>query len=159
MNCVKFIGARAARETGLTEDALTYVLDTDQPPARFSSDLSRGIHEGWTVTHAALQVAFHLGFADVVLIGRDHRYSFAGPPNAPSTMNGADPNHFHDRYFGHGSEWDNPDLVQSEVSYRSALEAFRRAGRRVTDATLDGACTVFPKTDYRSLFLQRRLPQ
>ena len=151
MNCVKLIGARAAREAGLQEDALTYVVDTDQPPARFSTDLTLGLHEGWTVTHAALQLAYYLGFAEVILIGLDHRYSFEGQPNEARTMSGADPNHFSDRYFGYGQAWDNPDLEQSEESYRSALKAFRSDGREVRDATLDGACTIFPKVDYRDV--------
>lgn len=159
MNCVKFIGLRAARETGILEDALTYILNTDAPPARFSTDLSLGIHEGWTVTHAALQVAFHLGFSEAVLVGMDHRYTFTGAPNTSQTMHSADPNHFSDRYFGYGAEWDNPDLVQSEISYRSALAAYRQAGRRVIDATVDGACTVFPRVDYRSLFSESQARQ
>jgi len=152
LNCVKFIGLRAAREAGLEENALTHLVDTDNPPARFSTDLSRGMHEGWTVTHAALQAAYHLGFAEVVLIGMDHRYDFEGKPNEERRMTGADPNHFSEHYFGHGQTWDNPDLQQSETSYRSALEAFQRDGRRVLDATLDGACTIFPKADHRQLF-------
>jgi len=152
LNCVKFIGGRAAREAATGEDALTYVLDTDNAPQRFCSDLTCGMHEGWTVTHAALQVAYFLGFSDVVLIGLDHRYSYQGPPNEASVLHGADPNHFSDRYFGYGQSWDNPDLERSEESYRAALEAFSRDGRRVRDATVDGACGVFPKADYRQVF-------
>jgi hypothetical protein len=151
LRCVKFIGARAARETGMTEDALTYVVAADGAP-RFSTDLTQGMHEGWTVTHAALQAAYHLGYSDVVLIGLDHRYSFQGRPNEARVMEGADPNHFSARYFGHGQSWDNPDLARSEESYRIALEAYRRDGRTVRDATVGGACPVFPKADYRQLF-------
>jgi hypothetical protein len=152
LNCVKFIGAAAARGAGLVEDALTYAVNTDSAE-RFSTDLARGMHEGWTVTHAALQVAYHLGFADVILIGLDHRYSYQGKPNETRVMQGADPNHFTDRYFGYGQTWDNPDLERSEESYRAALAAFRQDGRLVQDATVDGACMVFPKADYRQVFL------
>jgi hypothetical protein len=157
MNCVKFIGARAARASGLDEDALTYIVDTDSPPARFSTDLSLGLHEGWTVTHAALQVAYHLGFADVVLIGLDHRYRFEGRPNESRRLEGADPNHFSEQYFGFGQNWDNPDLAESEASYRQALAAFVADGRRVRDATVDGACTVFPKADFEQIFSRDRV--
>ena len=152
LNCVKFVGTRAARAVGQREDALTYLVDTDHPPARFSTDLSDGLHEGWTVTHAALQVAFHLGFVEVILIGLDHRYVFDGLPNEARQMEGADPNHFAPAYFGYGQNWDNPDLVQSEASYRAARLAFESAGRRVLDATLDGSCNVFQKVNYRDVF-------
>lgn len=152
LNCVRFLGAQAALAAGLRPSALTHLVDTARPPARFSTDISLGMHEGWTVTHAALQVAYHLGYADVVLIGLDHRYRFDGLPNESHVLEGPDPNHFSEQYFGFGQRWDNPDLAESEVSYRAALEAFAADGRRVRDATVDGACTVFPKVDFNSLF-------
>jgi Protein of unknown function DUF115 len=152
LNCVKLVSTRAAEAAGLQEDALTYLVRTDNPPARFSTDLTQGLHEGWTVTHAALQLAYHLGFDDVVLIGLDHRYAFDGQPNESRVMDGDDPNHFSGAYFGHGQNWDNPDLAESEQSYRAALEAYRQSGRSLRDATVQGACTVFPKADYRRVF-------
>lgn len=149
MRCLKLLGCHAVA-AGLRADALTCILDTENPPARFSRNLADGVHEGWTVTHVALQVAFHLGFSEVVLIGLDHRYQFEGAPNAISVMNGADPNHFSPDYFG-GQRWDNPDLMRSEESYREARAAFESVGARVVDATLDGACPVFERVDYRRL--------
>jgi hypothetical protein len=151
LNCVKFLGEHA-QSAGLVEDALTYVVRPAQRELGFSTDLAQGMLEGWTVTFAALQVAYHLGFDEVALIGLDHRYRFEGLPNETRVMHGPDPNHFSDQYFAAGQAWDNPDLARSEQSYRRALEAFERAGRRVLDATLGGACTVFPKVDYKTIF-------
>ena len=54
-------------------------------------------------------------------------------------------------YFA-GAQWDNPDLARSEESYRIAREAFEEDGRRIIDATVNGACEVFEKQDYRELF-------
>lgn len=147
LRCLKLLGSHAMA-VGLKEDALTCFLDTERPPARFSRDLAEGVHEGWTVTHVALQVAFHLGFSEVVLIGLDHSYQFKGAPNATSLLEGDDPNHFCTDYFG-GQRWDNPDLARSEESYREARAAFESKGARVLDATLDGACPVFERVDYR----------
>jgi hypothetical protein len=150
LNCVKFLG-QTAPQAGLEEDALTYVVGPGPADEPFCHDLARGMHEGWTVTFAALQVAYHLGFAEVVLIGLDHRYTFEGPPNASRVMQGPDPNHFSEHYFGHGQRWDNPDLAHSESSYRLARSAFEADGRRIVDATVDGACTIFPKVRYQDL--------
>lgn len=150
MNCVKFISERNA---GIVpEDALTYHIDTVNPPARFCRDIARGVHEGWTVSYAALQIAFYLGFHEVIIVGMDHRYEYTGQPNDPCRLNGADPNHFSPDYFGGGQTWDNPDLLNSEESYRIARKEFEKAGRRIIDATVDGACNVFPKMEYRQLF-------
>jgi hypothetical protein len=151
LNCVKLLGAYALA-AGLNEDALTYIVPPAPDSLGFSTDLAQGMLEGWTVTYAALQVAYHLGFDEVVLIGLDHRYAFEGQPNETRVMSGPDPNHFSDHYFAPGQAWDNPDLARSEQSYRLARRAFEAAGRRVLDATLDGACTVFPKLDYKTLF-------
>lgn len=148
--CVKFVSDRSAGL--LPEDALTYHLNTTRAPARFCHDIAKGVHEGWTVTYAALQVARYLGFREVVLVGLDHRYQYTGEPNQLHRLDGADPNHFSPDYFGNGQHWNNPDLAHSEESYRIARAEFEKEGRRIIDATVDGACTVFEKADYKELF-------
>ena len=150
LNCVKFIGNVAA-DNLVRESALTYLVDTTNPPARFSTNISNGIHEGWTVTYAALQIAYFLGFKQVIIIGLDHRYKFEGKPNEAHNMEGDDPNHFDRSYFA-GRSWDNPDLAKSEESYRIARKEFEADGRQILDATVDGACDVFEKVNYQSLF-------
>ena len=150
LNCVKFISGRSAQL--VPENALTYHINTDNPPTRFCSDITQGVHEGWTVTYAALQVAYYLGFREVVIVGMDHRYEYTGKPNEAQRLDGSDPNHFSPDYFGGGQTWDNPDLVNSEESYRVARAEFEKAGRRIIDATCDGACTIFEKADYRQIF-------
>lgn len=151
INAVKFIGNRGNQGL-LNEDALTYLINTQAPTARFCTDITECVHEGWTVTHAALQIAFYLGFSTVYIIGMDHHYTYSGSPNESQILTGEDPNHFSGEYFGHGQEWDNPDLKNSEESYRIAREIYERNGRRIIDATLNGACDVFEKQDYKVLF-------
>lgn len=150
MNCVKFISKRG--KDLIPENALTHHIDTQNPPARFCHDIAQGVHEGWTVTYAALQIAYYLGFKEVIIIGMDHRYEYTGLPNETRKLNGPDPNHFSPDYFGGGQTWDNPDLAHSEESYRIARAEFEKDGRRIIDATLDGACTIFEKMDYRKIF-------
>jgi len=149
LNCVKFIGHRGAEI--IPENALTYHIGTGNPSARFCHDISQGVHEGWTVTYATLQVAYHLGFKEVVIIGMDHRYQYSGAPNEAHKLEGTDPNHFSPDYFA-GQIWDNLDLGHSEESYHIARAEFEKDGRRIIDVTLDGACTVFEKADYRKVF-------
>ncbi len=151
MNCVRFIDSRAYKLKLLPESALTCFIQekTDRP---FSTDLAMGYHQGCTVTHAALQVAYHLGIQTVILIGLDHRYEYQGRPGDESVLNGPDPNHFCENYFGHGQKWDNPELANSEFFYTSARQTFEADGRRIIDATLGGACPVFEKQDYKEIF-------
>lgn len=156
MSCTKFVSNH--RPDLYRDDALTHVLDTHDPPAAFCTDITAGLHEGWTVTFAALQVAWFLGFTQVVIIGMDHRYAFSGEPNAAATLEGDDPNHFHPAYFGRGQQWDNPDLENSERSYRLARAVYEAGGREIIDATVGGACAVFAKADFHSVIASSMVP-
>lgn len=149
MSCIKFVGARAAGQ--MPQDAFTYHLPLLEPPTVFSPDIAKGVREGGTVTHVALQIAYYMGFASVVIIGMDHRYDFAGKPHQVRHHDGPDLNHFSPEYFA-GKDWMNPDLARSETSYTAARRVFEAAGRQIIDATVDGACTVFAKQDYRAVF-------
>jgi hypothetical protein len=145
---IKFIGARAAGS--LPEDVLTHHIGILNPPVQFSGDLTRGVREGGTVTFVALQIAFYMGFSEVVIVGMDHRYRFEGAPHEAHHLIGPDVNHFSPDYFS-GHVWDNPDLARSEASYAEARRIFEAAGRRIIDATVGGACKVFEKADYGTI--------
>jgi len=128
-------------------------VDTDFTGTEdFSRNASGRIFEGFTVTYVALQLAFHMGFSEVILIGVDHNFTTQGPANQAVVSQGDDPNHFSPNYFGAGFKWQLPDLEGSERAYRLARHAYDSDGRRVRDATVDGKLTIFPKVDYNSLF-------
>ena len=147
----RFLTWRARR--WLRGDPGAIFLDTDYTGApTFSRDVRGRVFEGSTVTYVALQLAFHMGFAEVVLVGVDHRFQQQGPANATVVSEGEDRDHFHPAYFGKGFRWQLPDLEASEAAYRMAREAYEQDGRRVVDATVDGNLTVFPKVAYASLF-------
>jgi hypothetical protein len=121
------------------------------PRFTFSEDLAAGAWEGATVTYMAMQVAFHLGFREVVLIGVDHRFATVGPANDLVTSQGDDPNHFDPNYFGRGVKWQLPDLEMSERAYRIARDRFAANGRSIVDATVGGSLAVFPRVDFDSV--------
>ena len=130
-----------------------YFLDTDYlDPADFAQDIRGRVFEGSTVTYVALQIAYYMGFGEVILIGVDHSFTSKGRPNETVVSEGDDPNHFSSEYFGKGFTWQLPDLDASEQAYRLAKAAFEMDGRRVLDATVDGKLKVFEKVDYQSLF-------
>lgn len=146
----KFISWRSRNLIQPTPD-LAFLHTTYTGP-KFSSDVRGRVWEGGTVTYVALQLAFHMGFSQVILIGVDHNYSTQGTPNTTVVSQGDDPNHFHHGYFGKGFRWQLPDLGTSERSYHMARQAYEQAGRQVLDATIGGKLTVFEKVDYSSLW-------
>jgi hypothetical protein len=118
----------------------------------FSRDVRWRVWEGATVTYVTMQLAFHMGISEVILIGVDHNYDTKGKPNTTITSTGDDPNHFDARYFGAGFRWQLPDLETSELAYHMARKSYEGAGRRIVDATVGGKLTIFEKVDYNSLF-------
>ena len=142
LNCVRFLKDMPSANP-LPESALTYLLHS-RAEDRFHPDVSNGFFEGYTVTFAALQLAYFMGFSTVAIVGMDHRYRYTGLPNEPHTLQGLDNNHFDPSYFS-GQTWDNPDLANSERFYAMARTAFEADGRRILDCTVGGACLVFEK--------------
>jgi hypothetical protein len=147
----KFITWRSNRHFHSFPADMIFLYTTYTGP-KFAYDMTGRVWEGATVTNVALQLAFYMGFQQVILIGVDHNFADKGQANKTVVSQGDDPNHFSANYFGKGFRWQLPDLDTSEVGYALAREAFRRAGRQVLDATAGGKLTVFPKVDYNSLF-------
>jgi hypothetical protein len=147
----KFLTWRARRWFG-TDPRITY-LDTDFTGEEdFCRDITGRIYEGFTVTYVALQLAYHMGFDQVILIGVDHNFVTQGTANQAIVSQGDDPNHFAPNYFGKGFKWQLPDLQGSERAYTMAHEAYTKDGRQVVDASIGGKLSIFPKVDYYSLF-------
>lgn len=119
----------------------------------FQYDLTRSMVVGGTVTFVALQLAYYMGFQEVILVGLDHNYAEKGLPSGLEKRNSEqDQSHFHPQYFPKGSKWQLPDILRSEVDFRLARKAFEADGRKIYDATIGGKCEVFEKIKYLSLF-------
>ncbi len=140
------------RNVQFSPSTLPTFLYTAYDSPGFSRDVRGRIWEGATVTYVTMQLAFHMGITEAILIGVDHNYNTKGKPNTTVTSDGDDPNHFNPAYFGKGFRWQLPDLETSEIAYRMARKAYEQAGRRIIDATVGGKLTIFEKVDYNSLF-------
>ena len=132
-------------------DNLSYLYTSYDLP-RFSGNAAGRLWEGATVTFVAMQLAYYMGFKQVVIIGVDHSFASQGKPNTTVVSQGDDPNHFNPGYFGKGFRWQLPDLQTSEIAYTLAREAYRKDKREIIDATVEGKLTIFPKVNYESLF-------
>jgi hypothetical protein len=150
----KFLAWRSHRyfPKNLHSSDVPTFLYTSYTGPRFSTDVRGRVWEGATVTNMALQLAYHMGFQQVILIGVDHNFTSKGEANKIVISQGDDPNHVSPNYFGKGIKWQLPDLDTSEIGYALARNAYQKAGREVLDATVGGKLTIFPKVDYNSLF-------
>jgi len=122
---------------------------------RFSTDASKRIYCGQSVTIINLQLAYHLGFSKIYLVGMDFSYNI--PDSAK--VNGLeiestedDVNHFHPDYFGAGKKWHDPQLDKVLLSYKQSKLMFEAAGRKIVNATKGGNLNIFERVDFDSLF-------
>ena len=126
----------------------------------FTENLVRRVGVGGSVTYVCLQLAYHMGFDEVYMIGFDHNYVI--PESAKITNKNDhsfditstedDVNHFNKDYFGKGYRWHDPNVERMEVGFRKADEMFKADGRKVYNATLGGKLEAFERVNYRSLF-------
>lgn len=114
-------------------------------PGKFAKDCSMSLFQGHTVTYVAMQLAYHMGFSEVGLIGCDHNFATKGPSNKTVKAGNTDPNHFHPKYFADGVKWDLPDLLGSEYHYDLADKMFKQDGRKIYNCTEGGKLDVFER--------------
>jgi hypothetical protein len=149
----KFLNWSHRKHFNLLDDSIGFVKLSLGLQDGFATDFHHSLYSGGTVTFVALQIAFIMGFSEVILVGIDHSFIDKGIPNKIETRGSdVDLNHFHPDYFPKGVKWQYPDLMRSELAYTRARYEFERSGRKIWDATAGGKCPVFERVDYSSLF-------
>lgn len=153
--------ARAYRDLLLPDEDTTYMnviydySSYDDFP-EFSRNAAKCLWVGGTVTYLNLQLAFHMGYDPVYLVGIDHSYAVKQEKNDVEgkvlTSRDNDENHFHPDYFGKGYRWHDPNVARMEMSYHKARRVFEANGRHVYNATLGGMLEVFERVNYADLF-------
>lgn len=129
------------------------------PEGTFTRDAARRVYAAFTVTVAALQLAVHLGFNPIYLIGCDTSYApiASAPINASSQERlvskvEADPNHFDPSYFSQGKKFHEPHVARMLFHYHEARLVCDSMGVKVFNATVGGNLEEFPRVDFTQLF-------
>lgn len=149
----KFLNWNRRKNFDFKDNSISFVKVSNRINDFFNRKFSAAFSSGGTVTYMALQIAFIMGFSEVVLIGVDHSFKDKGTPNKVETRASvSDPNHFHPNYFPMGVKWQLPDLIRSELAYTLARQVFENNGRKIIDATVNGQCPVFEKADFHAIF-------
>lgn len=133
---------RYATKTVRSRSNVVYLHSAEQQ--KFARDCSVSVYQGYTVTFVAMQLAFHMGFKDVALIGCDHNFAVKGQSNKVVVSGTKDESHFDPNYFAGGVKWQLPDLIQSEVAYTLARDVYESYGRKIVNATEGGNLEIFP---------------
>jgi hypothetical protein len=123
---------------------ITFLHSTEYSGS-FARDCSISINQGATVTYVAMQLAFHMGFTQVALVGCDHNFETKGLPHKVVISDEKDQNHFDSRYFANGDSWQLPDLAASEWHYEIARNIYAHHARKIVNCTDGGKLEIFEK--------------
>lgn len=105
---------------------------------KFSTDITKGMKLGHSVTIVALQIAYYMGCNPVYVVGMDHYISYNNTRSHSGkeyTNIGKDQNHFTADYYPPAYKFRFQNLKAVENSYREAREAFNKNGRELYNAT------------------------
>ena len=125
----------------------------------FSPDFTKFIGAGKSVTVVCIQLAYYLGFSEVILIGKDHSYTHEqkSVPGTRIKSTGDEQNHFIKGYYKKGMKWSIPNYLEEEIAYSHARQTFEKDGRKILDATIDGKLNIFEKVDYYEILDKLRV--
>jgi hypothetical protein len=122
-------------------------------PAGFSTEPHRLIYGGATVIYPCLQILYHLGVTEVVLLGLDHDYGVdtnavgRSVVSVPSEELQA---HFRDDYYPGGGEV-FIDIHTTELAYAMSRDRYAADGRRIVNATPGTKLDVYEQVALESI--------
>jgi hypothetical protein len=125
----------------------------------FSRDFSEIVYLGSTITYIAMQLAYHLGFQEVYIIGVDHDYGELTKLFPPGKIEITEKNihlvkglHLNDSYYKVGDLIGVPHVKYQNDAYQKAKEVFEKSGKVIKNAGVGGKLDIFDRCDFANLF-------
>jgi hypothetical protein len=123
---------------------LSFHVEPGMDEGYFARHLAEGLYRGFTVILNVVQIAYHMGFREVYLIGCDLSYE------QPQT-------HFYPTgVYEETRRYDMP-VPRVVKSFAVARQVFEADGRRLVNATVGGALEVLPRESFEEVI--QRLPR
>ncbi len=109
---------------------------------KFSTDISKVIYLGWTVTYICIQLAIYMGFSKIYLLGVDFSASKIKDPSK---------RHFNENYDSKTGLYQTDDTLMLNC-YQKAYDIAKYLGIKIYNATRGGYLEVFERVDFDSIF-------
>lgn len=107
--------------------------------SRISTDITKGIRLGHSVTIVALQIAYYMGCNPVYVFGMDHYLTYDHTERVGKTVRvrveDRDPNHFTDDYFPKDIKFGSQSLSALEKAYEKMYRIYRDNERTLFNTT------------------------
>lgn len=133
--------------------------DNRSPHREFSTDLAKGICWGSTITYSLMQMAVHMGFREIYILGLDHSYVEPDTKKDGALVSQGEVNHFHPDYRKTGEVWHLPVLDRLETSYGFAKTYCDSIGVKVYNASRYSKLDVFPRVDLDTVLGRAQVPE
>ena len=118
----------------------------DEPA--FSKDASKGIYTIGSVTYAMIQLAVHMGFKEIYLVGMDNRYAFSLMRDGSVVENKNVTSHF----AADTKQKAHPVATwEMDAGFEYAEKISKESGFRIFNATRGGFLELFERKDLDSL--------
>lgn len=118
-----------------------------------SLNVPHGIRCRGTVTMTCIQLAIHMGFSEIYLLGVDHNYSRYTDENGNIVVDPTVKDYFCDNYDTDFKAQISRDLGSTTKAYLSAECLSAEVGSfKIFNATRGGKLEVFQRVDFDSLF-------
>lgn len=145
------IKAKAEYNLNLQNSIYLNFLESSINPKEpmFSTDISKIVFTGYTVTYISLQIAMYMGFKEIYLIGVDHNYNTYIENGKVVTTGVKD--YFSEEYINTKEDRNLPQLSYSTLAYEKAKQFALENGVKIYNATRGGKLEVFPRVEINSL--------
>lgn len=125
-------------------------------PSFFSQEVQNFFSAGGSVVFLGLQLAYHLGFEEVIIVGLDHTYKKDDYKNKKHggyvyNTTGGDKAHFDSQYMREGVDV-HVDLEAMENAYIISKSIYENNKKTILNASPGTMLDIFKKVDYESLF-------
>lgn len=113
----------------------------------FSVHPEKCLYGGYTVTYAAMQLALHMGFKEIYLLGVDHNYAWEVTSSNKIIVRGKQNDHF----FEDGGPQGHLYYEGVEYAYRLAKDEAEKRDAVIFNATRGGDLEIFDRVDLNAI--------
>lgn len=128
----------------------------NDPPEGFSLDCTDQINRRGTVTIACIQLAMHMGYREIYLLGIDHNFDKVITENGEVIINPDVKNYFCEGYDDDVANEVVHDLGNTTQSYMCIAKFCENHGVKVYNASRQTKLTAFPRVDFDDLFNKKQ---
>lgn len=120
---------------------------TDPEFPGFSSDAADRVYWGSTIIYTQIQLAAHMGFKEIYLLGVDFSYVLPKKKNSEYYISEGEKNHFNEKYREPGEKWNKPNLDVHARSFTQARISLESKGVKIFNSTRGGKLEIFQRQD------------